>query len=272
MIRTMRDRFTSRSPSRSARPGGGDASRRLVAGLLGALVLGAPPGARAAGTEAVPSPRHEFAFARLAHASAYGGWPRWSADWPEAETHFSAGLDRLTSIDTDGQGVVVGAGDDALYDYPWLYAVEVGALTFDANEAERLREYLLRGGFLMVDDFHGEAEWAGFVAGLARIFPDRPIVELDDSTEAFHVPYDLGTREQIPGIRALMSGVTWEKGGRHPAWRGIVDDDGRLMVAINFNQDIGDAWEHADDVRYPGPLTAQAYRLGVNYVVYAMTH
>ena len=238
-----------------------------LAALASAALAAAPAPPARAGIA------HEFAFARLVHSSArVGDWPRWQADWPEAETHFSEGLDRLTSIDVDGEGVLVSPSDDALFDHPWLYAVEVGALALGADDAARLREYLLRGGFLMVDDFHGEAEWAGFRRGLAKVFPDRPVVELDDDTEAFHVPYELGEREQIPGIRALMSGRTWEKGGRHPAWRGIVDEAGRVMVAINFNQDIGDAWEHADDARYPQPLTAQAYRLGVNYVVYAMTH
>lgn len=135
-----------------------------------------------------------------------------------------------------------------------------------------LREYLLRGGFLMVDDFHGPSEWQLLELQMTRAFPDRPIVDLSDHAELFHVLYDLSERQQIPGIRALMRNRTWEKGGKTPHWRGIVDDHGRVMVAINFNQDIGDAWEHADDARYPAPLTTQAYRMGVNYVVYAMTH
>ena len=237
---------------------------------LAIAALGAAMPARAAPAAASA---HEFAFARLVHESARpGDWPRWQADWPEAEAHFNEGLGRLTAIDVGGEGVLVSLADDALWDHPWLYAVEVGALALSASDAARLREYLLRGGFLVIDDFHGAAEWEGFARALRRVFPDRPVVELDGDLAAFHVPFELGEREQIPGIRALMSGRTWEKGGRHPAWRGILDDAGRAMVAINFNQDIGDAWEHADDARYPQPLTSQAYRLGVNYVVYAMTH
>ncbi len=216
---------------------------------------------------------HEFSFARLVYQQDYlDDWPRWRADWPEAELHFSAGLQRLTQIDVAPEGVLVRLGDEQLFDYPWLYVVEVGSMSLSELEAGQLREYLLRGGFLMVDDFHGPYEWHQFKSVMLRVFPDRPIQELVDTTEAFHVLYDLSEREQIPGIRALMSNRTWEKGGRHPHWRGIVDDSERVMVAINFNQDIGDAWEHADDVRYPEPLTAQAYRLGINYVVYAMTH
>lgn len=215
----------------------------------------------------------EFTFARL----RYGGdladyWPRWQADWPEAEEHFSEGLERLTVIDVSEDDEVLTMSDDALFDHPWLYVVEVGSMRLSDGDTARLREYLLRGGFLMIDDFHGAAEWQPLAQQMARTFPDRPIVDLDAHAEPFHVLYDLSERQQIPGIRALMSGRTWEKGGRYPHWRGVLDDAGRVMVAINFNQDIGDAWEHADDGRYPAPLTTQAYRLGVNYVVYAMTH
>ncbi|MFK7862511.1 MAG: DUF4159 domain-containing protein [Granulosicoccus sp.] len=215
----------------------------------------------------------EFSFARLVYSqSAFDDWPRWRADWPEAETHFNAGLDRLTRVDVAPEGVLVRMNDQMIFDFPWLYVVEVGSMTLAPDEVEMLREYLFRGGFMMVDDFHGVYEWQQFEAVMRQIFPDKRIEELDESSEAFHVLYDLAEREQIPGIRALMNNRTYEKGGRVPRWRGISDEYGRIMVAINFNQDIGDAWEHADDVRYPAPLTAQAYRLGVNYVLYAMTH
>ncbi|MFT6876276.1 MAG: hypothetical protein ACI9XK_000538 [Granulosicoccus sp.] len=215
----------------------------------------------------------EFSFARLKYGdSNYDSWPRWRADWPEAEIHFSAGLDRLTNIDVSANGIVVEMSSDEVFDYPWLYAVEVGSLRLTTLEVGNLREYLLRGGFLMVDDFHGPFEWENFEAVMRQVFPDLVIQDLSEHSEPFHVLYDLTSREQIPGIRALMNNKTWEKGGRYPRWRGISDDKGRVIVAINFNQDIGDAWEHADDARYPAALTSQAYRLGVNYVVYAMTH
>lgn len=215
----------------------------------------------------------EFHFARLKYnGSNYDSWARWQADWPEAERHFSVGLDRLTTIDVATTGVVLQMSADEVFDYPWLYVVEVGSLVLSTKEAGNLREYLLRGGFLMVDDFHGRFEWANFAAVMRQVFPERAIQTLSDQAEPFHILYDLASRQQIPGIRAVLNNRTWEKGGRHPRWRGIFDDQGRVMVAINFNQDIGDAWEHADDARYPALLTSQAYRLGVNYVVYAMTH
>lgn len=215
----------------------------------------------------------EFVFARLMYGGAgYDSWPRWQADWPEAETHFTSGIERLTSIDVSPQDTIVRMTGDEVFDYPWIYAVEVGFLSLSPDEISQLREYLLRGGFLMIDDFHGYAEWRQFEYVMSRVFPERALVDLASDNEVFHVMYDLAEREQIPGIRAWMNNQTWEKGGRYPHWRGILDDQDRVMVAVNFNQDIGDAWEHADDSRYPARLTTQAYRLGINYVVYALTH
>lgn len=216
---------------------------------------------------------HEFSFARLVYeGTEWDDWPRWQADWPEAEQHFSQGLARLTAVDVAPDGVLVRMNSEEVFDYPWLYAVEVGSLSLSGQEIRQLRQYLLRGGFLMVDDFHGQYEWQHFEQVMSQVFPERRIQNLADTSEPFHVLYDMSEREQIPGIRALMNNRTWEKGGRNPRWRGIVDDAGRVMVAINFNQDLGDAWEHADDARYPALLTTQAYRLGINYVIYAMTH
>ena len=175
-------------------------------------------------------------------------------------------------MDIGDEARLIQVNDDMLFDYPWLYAVEVGHWYLDDVEAGRLREYLLRGGFLMTDDFHGTQEWQVFVESMQRVFPDRPIVEIPDEDEVKHVLYDLQDHIQILGIAALRYGVTYEKDGVTPHWRGIYDDKGRLMVAINFNMDMGDAWEHADNPRYPEPMTALAYRFAVNYLIYTMTH
>lgn len=222
--------------------------------------------------------RSEFHFARVAFGvdgrrfGAGRGEP-WLRDWPEAEQHFMQGVRRLTRIDGADDNRQVSLTDDALFDYPVIYAVKVGFWRLSDEEAARLREYLLRGGFLIVDDFHGPSEWAQFAESIQRAFPDRPIVDIPDDDEIFHLLYDLDQRVQIPGRQAVWAGVTWE----HPLgvpgyWRGVYDDDGRLLVAINFNMDLGDAWEHADDAFYPEPLTALAYRFGINYVIYSMTH
>lgn len=218
----------------------------------------------------------EFYFTRLEYASAgfrRRGWRgAWMTDFPEAEIHLLQGLGRLTRLQTAREGRIVTLDDDELMSYPWLYAVEVGNWYLDDVQAARLREYLDRGGFLMVDDFWGDYEWQVFQESLTRVFPDRPIVELPESHELLHVLYDLDQRVQIPGANSAYYGETSQKGGTVPHWRGIFDDAGRLMVAINFNMDLGDAWEHADDPYYPEPMTALAYRFAVNYVIYSMTH
>ena len=219
-------------------------------------------------------PTEEFHFVRMYYDSSGGRWGRgsWLTDYPEAEYHFTMGVRRLSRVNIGEQARMLEVTDDAIFDYPWLYAVEVGSWYLNDHEAARLREYLLRGGFLMTDDFHGSRQWEGFMESMRRVFPDRPIVEIADTDEVLHVLYDVDERIQIPGISPLRYGVTYEQDGVTPHWRGIYDDDGRLMVAINFNMDLGDAWEHADDPRYPEAYTGLAYRFAVNYVVYAMTH
>jgi hypothetical protein len=233
----------------------------------------------------------EFQFARMIYQdgarNSRGGRGWWMQDWPDAEVHFRQGIERLTRVDV-GEAVVVELLDDRLFDYPWLYATQTGYWELSDAEILRLREYLLRGGFLMTDDFFGENEWRVFQETMRRLFPDRPILEIDVGThEVLHVLYDVDEFTQIPGLRHL-GGRGGGRGGRRgfggrggggfggglpePHLRGILDDDGRLMIAMNYNQDVGDAWEHADDPYYPEPMTALAYRFGINYIVYSMTH
>jgi len=181
-------------------------------------------------------------------------------------------VQRLTNIDAAGEGKLIRPLEDEIFEYPWLYAVEVGRWYLTQEEADHIREYLLRGGFLMVDDFHGTYEWAGFLESMQRVFPERPILEIEEDAPILHVLYSLDQRIQIPGRQVIRRGRTYERDGIVPHWRGIYDDEGRLMVAINFNMDLGDAWEHADWPEYPEPMTALAYRFGINYIVYAMTH
>jgi len=223
-------------------------------------------------------PEAEFHFARLVYRNSpysrrgygRGGGGAWATDYADAEFHVMQGIKRLTRVDSaevdlDGNGGrLIQLVDERVFDYPWLYAVEVGQWLLDESEAKLLREYLDRGGFLMVDDFWGEREWEIFVDSMQRVFPDKRIEELGEEHELLHVLYDLDQRTQIPG-----------RGGQRPEtphWRGIFDEDGRLMVAINFNMDMGDAWEHADDPWYPEPMTALAYKFAVNYLIYTMTH
>lgn len=252
--------------------------RLLAAGVLVALALA---GTRTWSYDGSFTPRYptsdaEFYFTRLAYSTnGFGrgfGRDRWLTDWPEAEYHLLQGVSRLTRIDAGDEGRYMGVMEEELFDHPWIYAVEVGAWYLDDVQAARMRDYLLRGGFLMVDDFHGSREWQGFLDSMQRVFPDRPIVEVSEQDAVMHVLYDIDERVQIPGIGAAMSGRTFERDGVTPHWRGIYDDKGRLMVMINFNMDMGDAWEHADFPAYSERYTGLAYRFAINYILYAMTH
>jgi hypothetical protein len=125
----------------------------------------------------------------------------------------------------------------------------------------------------MADDFHGQYEWQMFEQRIKYVFPDRPIVDIPDGDAIFHTVFDLDDRLQVPGQAHLRAGCKYcQDGGVGAHWRGIYDDKGRVMVAISYNSDIGDAWEYADDPYYPENFANFAIRLGVNYVVYSMTH
>jgi hypothetical protein len=207
------------------------------------------------------------------HGMGEGGPLNWTIDYPRSDRHLLQGIRRLTRIDTRSVEQVVEAdGDDDIYNWPMLYAVEVGHWNLTDDEAAQIREFLLRGGFLMVDDFHGTIEWNVFVRGMNKILPDRKIVDLDNKDPIFHVIYDLDDRFQVPGWQWSISHLTYEYDGFEPKWRGIYDDHNRLMVAICHNMDLGDAWEWSDDPRYPEKWAGLAYRIAVNYVMYDLTH
>ena len=225
-------------------------------------------------------PDAEFHFIRLEYTDLFRrgwgfrrGW--WMQDWPEAEIHFAKGIRRLTRIDT-GEGRHVPLTDDRIFDYPWVYATQVGFWDLKQAETDRLADYLRRGGFLVVDDFHGAEQWEVFAATMHRVFPNRPILDIQNDDPVMNVLYQITERTTIPGLRHLRRGpggsIVVQPEVVPPLWRGIYDDKDRLVVAINFNMDIGDAWEHADMPEYPEAMTSLAYRFGLNYIVYAMTH
>ena len=223
-------------------------------------------------------PEAEFHMARMKFSSGDGdrAWrPWWAIDYPDAEYHFTRGLRRLTTIDVADDSQHLQLTDENIFDYPWLFAQQVGHWHLSASELLQLREYVSRGGFLVVDDFHGQYDWAVLSDTMARAFPDWPIVKLPENHSLMNVLYDLDQSTQIPGRRHLYRSANGETRARLRGlaqWHGIYDDSGRLVVAINFNMDMGDAWEHADDPVYPVPMTSLAYRFAVNYVIYAMTH
>ena len=218
----------------------------------------------------------EFVLARMAYTDRYADHfleqRPWQIDSPAAERHLLQGLARLSAIDSRPNETYVRADEPHIFDFPFLYVVEAGHWELTDFEARNIREYLLRGGFIMFDDFHGSEEWSHFMGGIRRIFPEREVEDLAAENEVFHVLFDMQHRTQIPGYQMVFSGRTYERDGTVPHWRGIRDDSGRLMVLINHNMDLGDAWEHADWPLYPERYTAMSYRLAINYIIYAMTH
>jgi hypothetical protein len=204
------------------------------------------------------------------------GW--WLVDWPAADNHFTLGIGRLTRIDT-GDPRHLRLTDPKLFDYPWIYATQTGWWNLSDAETARLREYLLRGGYLVVDDMWEVQAWEIFRETMNRVFPNKPITDLAQSDSVMHLVYDIAPKDLtfIPGSRHLRRGydgsvTVVQPPGTQPAWRAMYDDKDRMVVAVNFNTDVGDAWEFADIPYYPEAMTRLAYRYGINYIVYAMTH
>lgn len=246
------------------------------------------PGQEYTGFEIPPGANEhtEFVMGRLMFpASPYGmfgmldryydwreGRTGWTNDYPRADRHFVQAVKRLTRIQVRSteQPVNLDDGDD-VFDWPWIFAVQSSPMDPTPAQAKKLREYLLRGGFLMTADTWGDDQWALVVAAFKRVFPERDFVEIPDGDPVFHVLYDLKDRYGIPGEWSLH-GPKYLNGGRVGHWRGIYDDRKRLMVVSDVNSDTSDSWEWADEPRYPEKYSALGIRIGVNYIVYAMTH
>ena len=223
-----------------------------------------------------PHEKAEWTFVRFHYDLGFEfgrfRFQRWAADYPKSDRQFVVGVRRLTRLQARSTEHVVDAKSDELYQWPWLYVEDAGAWRLSQEQADRLREYLLRGGFLMMEDSHGDYEWEALAAGMRMVFPDRRIENLENEDEIFHVVYDLDDRVQIPGTRYIWGHRPYTPDSTVPKWRGIRDDKGRLMVAICHNSDVGDAWEWADSPDYPERAASLAYRIGINYIIYAMTH
>lgn len=220
-----------------------------------------------------------FTFVRVRYHD-WGGRSQWATDYPDSDLNFSYRLQELTSIKVNPNPIVLDFTDPKLFDYPFIYMIEPGRLTFLDDEMKALRRYLLNGGFMMVDDFWGDAEWENFAFEMKRLFPNREIVDLPLEHPVFHTVYDLKEKPQVPSIgqahQGRAFGVTWERGeeGREVHYRGIFDDKGRMMVFIGHNTDLGDGWEREgeDEWYFKEFSEKKAYPMGINVVFYAMTH
>jgi hypothetical protein len=206
-----------------------------------------------------------------------GGWRQggtsWAVDYPRGDRYQAMILRRLTTIDVRSveQPVNLEDGND-VFDWPYLMLGLPGNWDLTDDMVAKLRQYMLRGGFIFVDSFYGEDQWHGFAEGVRRIFPDRAIKDLPDNHAIFHSVYRLDGQHAVPhfydrdGIAGYMSG------GSVPHWRAVTDDSGRVMMAIAFNNDVSDSFQWADDPRYPAEAAALGLRVAVNFAVYALTH
>lgn len=258
----------------------------LTLAVTAAAALAGPAVPRWAGAQIanLPDDRYaglEWTFVRVRYhyiaegnefGSFYWGEP-WAIDAPAAEQNLSRRLRTVTAVHVTDP-IVLRLEDPELWQHPWLYFVEPGNLQLSDTDVPILREYLLRGGTATFDDFHGPIEWDNLEAELKRVFPDRSIVELKPPHPIFNCFYKIESYPQIPGLGSFFNGRTWEKSGFVPHLRTILDDNQRPMVLINWNTDMGDGWEWSNAEEYPGYLryTAEAYRMEINEILYALTH
>ena len=224
-----------------------------------------------------------FTFVRVKRVRApysYGG--PWDTDTPDSDLNLSYRLQQLTSVEVDPNGLFLRLTDEELADYPFIYMVEPGSLYLTDEEAVALRHYLLNGGFLMLDDFWGDSEWAGMAEQMKKVFPDRDFVELPLDHPLYRCVFQIKSKDQIPnveiGTASETTGVTWEPyhdgDVRTVHHRAIFDDKGRLMVIATHNTDNGDGWEWEGDNHYYFEHFSEkiAYPLAINIIFYAMTH
>jgi hypothetical protein len=265
--------------------------------LIAGSVLAAALFMLAALAQPQPETAPEFYFTRLVYGNGFGpartprldfrcddlepgeGGTRfgggWGTDFPASDCKFMWGIQRLSNISVyDKSPHLVTPLDPKLFSYPYLYIVSPHRMYLMKEEAARLREYLLRGGFLHVDDFWGLEQRRAVEEEMGKIFPDRQMVRLSLDHEVFHTFFDIDTVMQIPNVNNGCSGrQTWEQRSEiDPMIFGISDDHGRLMVLITYNSDLGDAWEWMDLSCYPQQYSGQAYRMGLNFMIYAMSH
>ncbi len=217
-----------------------------------------------------------FTFVRLRYpmGSMEGGFefwgrrrrdPPWAHDYPRAERNLVRILDEITTLRPflDGSSIL-SLDDPELYKYPIAYMSEPGYWTLTDEEAVGLRGYLLKGGFLIFDDFRGR-HWINFEAQMRRVLPDHRLIELDVSHPVFHAFFEIET----------LDFVQFYDRGLRPVFYGIFEDNDpgkRLLLVANYNNDIGEYWEYSDTGFVPIDLSNEAYKLGVNYIVYGMTH
>jgi hypothetical protein len=228
----------------------------------------------------------DFTFCRVAFRQAYDGdGGGWGVDYPRSDMNLPIRLSELSrapvNLGQDGEvnHVVVTLTEPELFNCPFVMMTEVGAAYFDDDEAKALRNYLLKGGFLWADDFWGERAWAHWEREIRKVLPSGqyPIVDVPMNHSMLHTLFDVAKIPQIPAIGNWggPGGRTSERGADSavPHARIIADDRGRVVVFMTHNTDFGDAYEReADDPRYFYTFSVDGYAIGINVLLYAMTH
>ena len=240
--------------------------------IAAVLVIGVMLGAVAQEEGELPRDESRFTLARIFFDSPMGRFfmgrigdgngPPWSHDWPRSEEHFMKILSEVTKLDVNPGGHIISFQNDECFKYPIAYLCEVGYLRLSEEEAHRMAEYLLRGGFLIVDDFRGNREFNNFVYQMKQVFPDRSLEELPRSHKIWKCFYDISDLSIEPPYSNFLT----------PQYYGMSDDNGRLMMVVDYNNDISEYWEWSDDPFIPIEESNEAYKYGVNYVMYALTH
>ncbi|WP_419940640.1 DUF4159 domain-containing protein [Candidatus Palauibacter sp.] len=219
----------------------------------------------------------DFYFTRAVYSGSRG-WGRgggsWATDYPKADRQFLFILHRLlTMLDLSEWENPVSLADPELRRFPFLYMLEVGYMRLTEPEIQGLRNYLEAGGFLVVDDFWGPDAWANFEYHMSLVLPNRRIQPIPDGHPIFHQFYDIEQILTVPSIGNAMRGRYEEcRGPCEPTVSGIFDDRGELMVVINHNTDLGDAWEWSENPYYPIDRSTYAYELAINYIIYGLSH
>lgn len=208
-----------------------------------------------------------FAFTRIRYGSGFGrgGGDAWAHDYPMADRNFAAILDYISHVRARLDGTnVFDLDDDAIFENPIIYVSEPGFWSIQPSEAENLRKHLLKGGFIIFDDFEGDGHWRNMTAQMARALPDHHFMPITVDHPIFHSFFDIQTLDvPHPSVNVI------------PSYRAIFEDNDpskRMIALANWNNDLAEYWEWSAEGLYNPDPTNDAYRLGVNYIVYAMTH
>ncbi len=218
-----------------------------------------------------PSDPNLYQFIRIRYNMYGGGFgsfrmnagPPWFHDYPRAERNFLQILLEVTAIETTPNSyLILDLDDPRILEYPLIYVSEPGYWNATDKEVENLREYFKRGGFVIFDDFRGIGEWNNLVSAMKRVDPERAFQVLTLDHPVFHCFYDIETLDMVPPYPVPGP----------PTFLGWSDEEGRLQAVANFNNDIGDYWEWSDEAINPINYSNEAYKFGINYVIYALTH